>query len=466
MVKLSALFFLVFISMLFIGGCSSPAYCTTPNILIDGNCCPDHDGNGVCDDPDTVPQQKQPIPPVLTTPSLHQTKEPAPVQQQPIISTVRANKGPFLGKATAETTLVVFGDYSDKNTARLNHDIVPQLLHRYSAHVIYTFRPYFLPTDKRAQQAAQASMCAEDQNLFWEYHNVLLNNTYNLAQSQLITYAQDLQLDVAAFTHCLTTNKHLDELITQRDEATDYGITRTPVVFVNNQKLVGYKPLTVYEETLAAELYDILKEQESTVISAKSIGKSYRILEGPAVFDEEIPLSPYSNVIDFSDATFKLTSQDATATDSPTSQDTAQLTTVFTLPSQVKFQTTTYTIKLTRLVPEGTDYPFFGGVATNTLMHGSTGIGSTLLPASQVPLSLWGFSDLYADDKLIGKDLFTHFMITVGIRDENNHLTRQLNKNTLQAHLLVSDPQQISQIPGIQEPFLHFFWNKLDFRES
>lgn len=41
----------------------------------------------------------------------------------------------------------------------------------------------------------------------------------------------------------------------------------------------------------------------------------------------------------------------------------------------------TYTVKCcTKVATHGADYPTFGGVVTNTILHGSSAIGTPLMP--------------------------------------------------------------------------------------
>src|SRR5262245_62381556 len=66
-------------------------------------------------------------------------------------------------------------------------------------------------------RTAEASECAADQGQFWPMHGMLYHRqdevyaTDNL-DTTLVGFAGDLKLDTAAFSNCLTTNKHLADV--------------------------------------------------------------------------------------------------------------------------------------------------------------------------------------------------------------------------------------------------------------
>lgn len=92
--------------------------------------------------------------------------------------------------------------------------------------------------------AAQASMCAADQNKFWEMHNSIFANQKGenqgaFSRSRLKAIAAQAGLDAGAFNTCLDSNKYADKVNQERTEGEKRGVTQTPTFFVNNKLFVG-----------------------------------------------------------------------------------------------------------------------------------------------------------------------------------------------------------------------------------
>jgi protein-disulfide isomerase len=102
--------------------------------------------------------------------------------------------------------------------------------------------------------AAEASVCAQDQEKFWEYHDVLFENMQALEDDDLKRYAGEVGLDVAAFEKCLTERKFSgkvqDDLLAGRKA----GVTGTPAFVINGIVLTGAKPVDDFVSVIEAEL--------------------------------------------------------------------------------------------------------------------------------------------------------------------------------------------------------------------
>jgi len=101
--------------------------------------------------------------------------------------------------------------------------------------------------------AAIASLCANDQNAYWDFHEKLFSNE-TLDEATYIQYATDLGLDVKTFTACLSSGKH-DEFIKQdMDFSLGLGVQSTPTFFINGLAVVGAQPLSSFTQLIDKEL--------------------------------------------------------------------------------------------------------------------------------------------------------------------------------------------------------------------
>ena len=100
-----------------------------------------------------------------------------------------------------------------------------------------------------AQKAHEASVCAEDQGMFWEYHDALWADD-NISLDGLEQHARLLGLDTEEFAQCLNSGSSYERVQTDLDAALALGQTGTPAVFVNGRYVGG----AVSFEQLAAEI--------------------------------------------------------------------------------------------------------------------------------------------------------------------------------------------------------------------
>jgi len=102
--------------------------------------------------------------------------------------------------------------------------------------------------------AAEASMCANEQNSFWEYHDKLFENQDNLGRDLYMQIAADLNLDITTFKNCISTGKFKESIQQDSDFAVNLGVQSTPTFFVNGLALVGAQPLETFKQAIDMEL--------------------------------------------------------------------------------------------------------------------------------------------------------------------------------------------------------------------
>ena len=113
-----------------------------------------------------------------------------------------------------------------------------------------------LPLDmhKNAMGAHLASVAAEKQGKFWEFHDKLFANQQQLNLDAYKRYARELKLDVARFEKDLADLENKKAIDADKAEATALGITGTPGFFVNGRFLSGAKPFEEFATAINAEL--------------------------------------------------------------------------------------------------------------------------------------------------------------------------------------------------------------------
>jgi len=169
--------------------------------------------------------------------------------------------GQSMGDPNAPVKIVVFEDFqcsACKNFAELiEPSIISELVDTGKVH--YTFRNYPFLDDgsniKDSDNAAMATMCANEQGKFWEMNQLLFANygygPGGFSKKRLSAFAESLGLDVEEFDTCINDKRYKDEIDSDLQAGLSLGVTGTPSVYVNGVIVrPGYVP--TFEEILAA----------------------------------------------------------------------------------------------------------------------------------------------------------------------------------------------------------------------
>lgn len=161
---------------------------------------------------------------------------------------------PSLGPADAPITIVEFSDFQCPFCRRFHEETYQALLDAYPGQIRFVYRNLPLTSiHPDAMPSAIASLCANDQNAYWDYHGKLFSSE-TLTRESFIQYASDLSLNVDEFTACLDSGKH-DEFIQQdMNFALDLGVQSTPTFFINGLAIVGAQPLSAFQQIIDLEL--------------------------------------------------------------------------------------------------------------------------------------------------------------------------------------------------------------------
>jgi protein-disulfide isomerase len=165
--------------------------------------------------------------------------------------------GRTLGNPSAPVTIDVYSDFRCTGCFAFAVEIEPQLVSKYvqpgKAKLVYHD---FITIDQggvtESRDAANAALCAADQNKFWLYHDWLFAN--QSAQElpgyftidRLLKIGQDAGLDMGSFEPCVRNGSHLSE-IQAALKAAPSGISSTPTIYVNGNVVessvgAGYIP--------------------------------------------------------------------------------------------------------------------------------------------------------------------------------------------------------------------------------
>ena len=167
---------------------------------------------------------------------------------------IRTLSSPALGPVDAPVTLVEFSDFQCPYCARLA-PVVKRIAGEYPGQVRVVFRQFPLRSiHAQAQKAAEASLCAFDQDRFWEMHDALFADIKKLGPEDLTARARKLDLDLEAFSQCLESGKYAATVQQDLEDGMAAGVSGTPAVFINGRVLKGSKPYDGIKKVVEEEL--------------------------------------------------------------------------------------------------------------------------------------------------------------------------------------------------------------------
>ena len=132
----------------------------------------------------------------------------------------------------------------------------------------------------------------------------------------------------------------------------------------------------------------------------------------------------------------KLDAVDRTAQDAKSTHDTVKM-----MASWKDKTGNTYSVKCCKkLAAHGMEFPTFGGVVHNVILHGFTRIGTALMPSEYTYFAFWGMGSIFKNNKLLEKPRLIHGMLTEYVRTKGYKLAfdHQVNPGGKQFHLMVA----------------------------
>ena len=196
---------------------------------------------------------------------LEQAENIQPNPQKIGLGVFTENGSPVLGNSNAPITLVEFGDYQCHFCNVFFHNTEPSILANYveTGKVKIIFKDFTI-IGPDSVTAAHAAHCADDQRMFWEYHDILYNNWTGenngwASSDNLLRFAQEIGLDIEQFTECMLNEDHTSIITQSNADARTLGLTGTPSFFVIGKdnvvtKIHGAQPYENFKSIFDSEL--------------------------------------------------------------------------------------------------------------------------------------------------------------------------------------------------------------------
>lgn len=149
---------------------------------------------------------------------------------------------PISGPKDAKVKVVIFSDYQCPY-CKLLFKSLRDTMNQYKDTVMFDYKHLPLDFHPQANNAALASICAQEQGKFWEYSDKLYASQAEWSNTKDTTkfkdYARTLGLKAADFNKCLDDKKYQNKINVDKAEASDFGISGTPALFINDDFETG-----------------------------------------------------------------------------------------------------------------------------------------------------------------------------------------------------------------------------------
>lgn len=197
----------------------------------------------------------------------------------------------------------------------------------------------------------------------------------------------------------------------------------------------------------------------------------YTVMKKPSPFGDKAIVLPGGQL--------SLHAVDATATDAATSDDRVKMKASW----QDKAGNTFEVRCCARLATHGVEFPTFGGVVTNHILHGFSRIGTALMPSEFTYVAFWGMGEVRKNGEVLARPRLVHGMLTEYVRTSGYKLAfdREVTPSRRHFHLMVPpmkplpsegrfehDPVPTGfELPnGMQLPFWHVMFDNLEVKAS
>lgn len=145
---------------------------------------------------------------------------------------------PSKGAEEPVLTIIEFGDFECGPCQTLATSL--EVVHKTYPEVQIVWKN--LPNESlhpNATPAAIAAHCADQQGMFWEFHNELFNRQTYLSDSQYEQIAASLGLDEDKFNTCVERRDTLPIVTKDFEEGIGLGLTGTPSIYIGDQLYSG-----------------------------------------------------------------------------------------------------------------------------------------------------------------------------------------------------------------------------------
>ena len=156
----------------------------------------------------------------------------------------------FCRNASAPITIVEFADFGCPYSRDVSF-VIRRLIEANPEKIRFIYRDFpITEIHPIAKFVAEASECAHEQNVFWQFHDKLYQNQNDLSEDRIYELAQEVGVNQSRFRNCMISGKYVAEVQQDIEEGFAAGVRGTPTFFINGNRVVGAIPEDIFEKIL------------------------------------------------------------------------------------------------------------------------------------------------------------------------------------------------------------------------
>ncbi|MFH1857387.1 MAG: vitamin K epoxide reductase family protein [Candidatus Omnitrophota bacterium] len=175
--------------------------------------------------------------------------------------TIKTQNAPAQGSQNPRLTLVVFTDFNCphcRDAAIALRRLLPE--YRNDLRIVFKHHPLDKTCNPYVGEVttsclfAKASICAQKQGKFWEYHDLLFASKKKINEKDLLSLASQAKINSEVFEECLNTQEVQKQLEDDVLEGKQLGVHSTPTLFLNGRMIRGLPPSYVLHTLIQREI--------------------------------------------------------------------------------------------------------------------------------------------------------------------------------------------------------------------
>jgi predicted DsbA family dithiol-disulfide isomerase len=175
-----------------------------------------------------------------------------------VFASTDVDRPPALGPSSAKVLVVVFSDFQCP-VCRRSADATQQIAEEFPGDVRVEFWQHPLTVHANAENAAVASLAAQRQGKFWEYHDEVFRNQSALDVDSLTGYATKLGMDADQFKSDYAAPELRERAKSEAALADRFGAQSTPAFMINGKLKMGWGSWYGFRADVEREVAEVRK---------------------------------------------------------------------------------------------------------------------------------------------------------------------------------------------------------------
>ena len=175
-----------------------------------------------------------------------------------VMKKINTNGRPSRGNKDAKVVAVNYDDFECPYCSRMHQTLFPEIFKEYGDRVLFIYKDYpLVEVHTWATHAAVNANClvAQNNDAYWDFADYIHANQHEVNAEKgndarfsaldklAILQGQKHNLDLAKLQSCIKAQKD-DTVKSSMHEADTLGVTATPTLFINGEKVDGALPLS------------------------------------------------------------------------------------------------------------------------------------------------------------------------------------------------------------------------------